>query len=186
MTSIVTKPDEQRGREDTKSKDKESVFVPWGLKAREILQSIVCGEIPLGYGYDRFDFGDTKAAHGAQIRCILCDLRTGEASASSQRAAGIMELEKESLAELERKAHALAKEQENQEHVYKKAENTQQQCTRELSTLRKLLEKAKSRTHEFKAKYGRYFNPGKSTMDAANLGISFNTRTTEALYRVSP
>ena len=77
-------------------------FFPWGVKARKILESIVCGEIPFACDdSSKFNFIETVAQNGGHIRCVMTDLRTSDATASAQRAEAIMKKELDGVKKLE-------------------------------------------------------------------------------------
>ena len=72
-----------------------SDFIPWGVRARKILHSIVCGEVPAGYdvggsGSGGISGSGGSSAHGTlqggQIKCMVTDMRTSDKTASAQRA----------------------------------------------------------------------------------------------------
>jgi hypothetical protein len=162
---IEKSPDEsKRGTEDndeSTSKNENAEFIPWGLKARELLHEIVCGEIPVGYGPDRFDLGDTLALNSGFIRCVVTDLRTGETTASQQRAECAKAQEEEALQVLESKVAQLTNIMTEADRNLQKVEAQEKEATVTLEKTLKDVEKAKKMLHEFLAKYGRYFEPGK-------------------------
>lgn len=139
----------------------DAIFIPWGLEAREVLDNIVCGEIPLPYGPDRFDFGDVLSSQGGCIKCVVTDLRTGENTASSQRASCAKEQEEEGLQELEKKVKQLTSLMAEADKNHQRAELREKECMAKLENALKDVQKAKSSFQEFRAKYGGYFGPGK-------------------------
>ena len=66
-------------------------FIPWGFKARQILHSILCGEVPEGFGWDRIPYSGSLQA--GQVRCMVTDFRTSEDLASIMRTDAVKEQE---------------------------------------------------------------------------------------------
>ncbi|KAI2512874.1 galactokinase [Fragilaria crotonensis] len=163
--------------EETKQNDVKAVeedtaqnteFIPWGVKAREILHTLVCGEIPIGYGSDRFDFGDAVALQGGCIRCIITDFRTGETTASKQRAECVKQHEDEGIQELEAKVSQLSQLMLDANKNVQKAESDERECTTSLDKALKDLTKANKSMSDFRTKYGRYFGPDGLPVKTAN------------------
>jgi hypothetical protein len=160
----VTDKNEEAKREESKAdnhKKHASEFIPWGLKARDVLHTIVCGEIPLGYGPDRFDFGDVLSAQGGCIRCVVTDLRTGETTASKQRAECTKEQEEEGLQDLERKVTQLTHLMSDADKNVQRAEMKEKECMVVLEKILKEVDKARKLLQDFRTKFGRFFGPGK-------------------------
>jgi hypothetical protein len=155
-----TKQNDGKGVEDDNIQIAE--FVPWGFKAREILHTLVCGEIPVGYGADRFDFGDALALQSGCIRCIVTDFRTGETTASRQRAECLKQHEDEGIQDLEKKVAQLSQLMLDANKNVQKAESDEKECVASLDKALKDLTKANKSMSDFRAKYGRYFGPGKA------------------------
>lgn len=55
------------------SSGRSSVFIPWGIKARSFLYSIVVGEIPSGYFFDQIGrgLGRVGALGGGLVKCMM-------------------------------------------------------------------------------------------------------------------
>jgi len=65
------------------------LFIPWGSKARSFLYSIVCGDIPPGYGLEKATAGSTatqKLLDGGLVKCMITDTRTSHDTAIGDRA----------------------------------------------------------------------------------------------------
>ena len=65
------------------------LFIPWGGKARSFLYSILCGNIPTGFGLEKVTAGSTasqKLLDGGLVKCMITDTRTSQESAISDRA----------------------------------------------------------------------------------------------------
>mmetsp|Transcript_30119 Transcript_30119/g.45918 ORF Transcript_30119/g.45918 Transcript_30119/m.45918 type:complete len:1314 (+) Transcript_30119:68-4009(+) len=160
LSSLSDKQSDGKKESSTKADNKQdSVFIPCGLEAREVLDSIVCGEIPLQYGPDRFDFGEVLTSQGGCIKCVVTDLRTGESTASIQRAECVKEQEEEGLQELEKKVKQLTSLMAEADKNLQRAELREKECMAKLESSLKEVEKAKNSFQEFRAKYGGYFGP---------------------------
>lgn len=133
------------------------------MKARDVLHTIVCGEIPLGFGPDRFDLGDVLVGQGGCIRCVVTDLRTGETTASRQRAQCTKEQEEEGLQELEKKVNQLTTLMSEADKNVQRAELQEKESMTTLEKTLKEVDKAKKLLHDFKTKFGRFFGTGKQT-----------------------
>ena len=48
-----------------------SEFIAWGIRARQLLYSIVCGEVPRGYAADKIDSDGKGLLQGGQIKCTV-------------------------------------------------------------------------------------------------------------------
>jgi len=73
------------------------LFIPWGSKARSFLYSIVCGEIPPGYGLEKVTAGSTsnqKLLDGGLVKCMVTDTRTSQETAISDRAQSYPKIQK--------------------------------------------------------------------------------------------
>jgi hypothetical protein len=151
----------EENKQTSKAMDLDAEFIPWSLKAREILHAIICGEIPYGYGSDRFDFGDSPAQQGGCIRCVVTDLRVGETTASKQRAECMREVEEDAIQDLEKKAVLLTKEVTEAEKPVAKAEHYEKDCVASLDKATKEVLKAKKHMAEFKSRFGHFFGIGK-------------------------
>ncbi|KAL7550500.1 hypothetical protein ACHAWF_013723 [Thalassiosira exigua] len=68
-----------------KSTGRSSTFVPWGVKARALLYSIVVGEIPSDPFFDQIC--RRGALGGGLVKCMITDTRTSEDTATQDRAA---------------------------------------------------------------------------------------------------
>ena len=158
------KRNEVKGNDDAKTQEAE--FVPWSLKARDILLTIVCGEIPIGYGPDRFDFGDALAVQGGCIRCVVTDLRTGETTASRQRAECTKLQEEEGILEIEKNVVQLNALMAEADKNVQKADVQEKEFLVSMEKCTKEVAKAKKLLVDFRTKFGRFFGPGKGTHDA--------------------
>ncbi len=136
-------------------------FFPWGVKARKILESIVCGEIPFACNdSSKFNFSDTVAQNGGHIRCIMTDLRTSDATASAQRAEAIMKKELEDVKKLEEKEGVIKKNMGEMEKNIEIIRKSQQELNLKLKQTVKEYEKTKQHLQAFRTKYSNFFGPG--------------------------
>lgn len=138
-----------------------SSFLPWGVTAWGVLQSIVSGEIPTGYGADRFDFGDAIALQGGHIRCVVVDLRTSEETASAQRDAALKEQETKVLQALQDKVDLLGRQAAEAEAVNQKAAAELKEVESIHEKAKRDVAKAESTIEHFRTKYQKYLGPGK-------------------------
>ena len=152
--------------ENSLLQQQQAEFIPWGLKAREIFYTILCGEIPVGYGADRFDFGDALALQqaGGCIRCVVTDFRTGDLTASRVRAECIKQQEQEGIQELESKVSQLSQQMIEADKNVKKAEVEEKEIAASLEKALKDVVKAKKSLTDFRTKYARFFGPGKAIL----------------------
>jgi hypothetical protein len=153
-------------KKEQSSDNVDQHFIPFGLKAHSILESIVCGEIP--DGYDRFDFGDSLALQGGQIRCVVADLRTSEDTASSHRALAMQEQEESNMAELEKKVADLNTMATEAETAMTRTETEKQECIVAVDAAVKELEKAKRMLEEFKTKFRNFLSADGTPIPTAN------------------
>lgn len=154
---------ESKKEDSRKNQDSDNEFIPWGVQARTVLHSIVCGEIPFGYGSDRFDFGDAIATQGGYLRCVVTDLRTSDATASSERVAAMIEQEQASIADFERKSSKLNDLLAEAEKNHDRADAEKQECSAAAEKAGMEHEKAKQMCSEFRTKFKNYFGPGEYT-----------------------
>jgi hypothetical protein len=168
-SSEDTEDSKNRSSASAKESSTENVdehFIPFGLKAQTILESIVCGEIP--DGYDRFDFGEALALQGGQIRCVVADLRTSEQTASSHRAIAVEEQEESNMAELEKKVAELNNMAVEAETAMSRTETEKKESTEAVEGAVKELEKAKRMLDEFKTKFRNFLSPDGTPIPTAN------------------
>ena len=138
-------------------------FLPWGLKAYAVLESVVCGEIP--QECERLlemhpNVADTVVSQGGQIRTVLWDLRTSEATASAQRAAAMKEQEEKVVNDLEAKLAELGKLVTKSDADAKRFEMLEKEQASGLMGAEERFKEAKRIQEEFRKKYSKYFNPG--------------------------
>jgi hypothetical protein len=166
----------KKGTSDDVDGSRDDEFIPWGLKARTIIQSIICGEIPIGYGADRFNLGDAVAAQGGHIRCVVTDLRTSEDTASKQRATAIREQEEASLSDLEAKSAKLSTLSMDSEKNSMRADADVKECMNSVETAGKDVEKSRKALQDFQTKCRDYISPGR----LLRLSLSFCANVTES------
>jgi hypothetical protein len=154
-------------KRETEGKD-DGEFIPWSVKARIVLESIVVGEIPVGYGTDRFDFGDAVQTQGGLIRCVVFDLRTSEETASAQRAAAVKEHEALAVMELEQTAKKLSQAVVVAEKNSSKAIAEEQESTSIHEKTLKEVEKAKTMMQQLRTKFKHLLTPGKSLLTSTS------------------
>ena len=109
-------------------------FIPWGFKARQILHSILCGEVPEGFGWDRIPYSGSLQA--GQVRCMVTDFRTSEDLASIMRTDAVKEQEgiraKRRVAELREKVQDAQKVVSNAQEEVEIAAQERSECVDKL------------------------------------------------------
>jgi len=68
-------------------------FISAGMKARDLLYSICCGEVPRGISTTIKNMNRDSALPGGQIKCTVTDLRTSDDTATAHRALAVREIE---------------------------------------------------------------------------------------------
>ncbi|GKY92665.1 hypothetical protein MPSEU_000236500 [Mayamaea pseudoterrestris] len=143
--------------DDKKNSSGNEQFIPWGIRAHDILCSVTCGEIPAAF--EQFNFGEAAELQSGQVRCVLVDLRTSEESAATLRATSMSEHEHEHLAELKKRADMLitmAAETEKQSAAVTQEEK---EYITAADAARKDIDKYKRAQDEFLHKFRQYFGP---------------------------
>ena len=109
-------------------------FIPWGFKARQILHSILCGEVPEGFGWDRIPYSGSLQA--GQVRCMVTDFRTSEDLASIMRTDAVKEQEgiraKRRVTELQEKVQDAQKVVSNAQEEVEIAAQERSECVDKL------------------------------------------------------
>ncbi|KAL7574930.1 hypothetical protein ACA910_010756 [Epithemia clementina (nom. ined.)] len=139
-------------------------FLPWGLRAFEFLESVVRGEVPMGFAaagrrlVELEELGFMTQTSG-QVFCSITDLRTGEETAQVQRSVALKEHEVSSIADLEKKATELAKLTADHEVSIARLEKEEKQCCTTVDAAIKDQDKAKKLTEDFTRRYRQYLGP---------------------------
>ena len=139
-------------------------FFPWGVRARKILESIVCGEIPHACDSLKLNFSETVAQNGGHIRCVMTDLRTSDATATAQRAEAIMKKELNELKKMEEREAAIKKSMVDMEQNMEIIRKQRHDLGAKLKETLKDYEKTKQHLQAFRTKYANFFGPGTYTM----------------------
>lgn len=115
-------------------------FIPWGFKARQILHSILCGEVPEGFGWDRIPYSGSLQA--GQVRCMVTDFRTSDELASIVRISAVKEQEgiraKRRVADLREKVQDAQKVVSNAREEVEIAAQERSECVDKLKKEEKL------------------------------------------------
>ncbi len=160
--SVMSETEQKSSDSAARTQTDKRHFFPWGIRARKILESIVCGEIPSACeDSSKFDFGEAVSQNGGHVRCLLTDLRTSDATASAQRAEAIMKKELDDVKRMEEKGTALRKNIADQQKNIGIIRKQQHDLTLKYKETVKEYEKTKQTFKEFRTKYGRYFGSGK-------------------------
>ncbi len=159
---------------DPHTESDKKTFFPWGIEARDFLESIVCGEIPSMLESKDFDFGDTVAMNGGHIRCVLTDLRTSDETASAQRVESIKEQAELEVATLEKKATDLQTEYNNAENMQARFEKEEKDLVPKAKEALQDYENKKLSWQTFRTKFAKFLGPGEySDTSGLCLGESF-------------
>jgi hypothetical protein len=142
--------------------DDDMFFIPWGVQAREVLDSIVCGEIPSAGGCDKFDFGSSVASNGGHLRCVMTDLRTSDETASIQRAEAVLQREQKEILKKETKISDVQSSIASTEKSVDQISKTHKELENKLNENAKDAEKTKNHYQAFRSKFASYFGPGVS------------------------
>ena len=196
---IVLMPRTANSSGDSKSKDgtseadaeakKYHAFFAWGLKARQILHSILCGEVPDGFGWDAIPYGGSLQA--GQVRCMVTDMRTSDELASIMRAKAAMEQEglqaKKRVAakvtELQEKVQEAQKAVSNALEEVEIAAHERSECVAALEKEETSKREASERLSTFKEKASRYFNADGSLSNMTPQEYQERLLTTLDKYR---
>jgi len=167
---IVLMPRTANSSSDSKSKDETSeaeteakkyhTFFPWGLRARQILHSVLCGEVPEGFGWDAIPYNGSLQA--GQVRCMVTDMRTSEELASIMRTKAAKEQEglqaKRRVAELQEMTQEAQNAVSNAREEVEIAAHERSECVAKLRKEEKSKKEANEQLSIFKEKASGYFN----------------------------
>ena len=157
--------DSKRG-ESTKVPPSSYEFIPWGVKAYQILEAVVCGEIPIGF-FDRIlekhpNAADLMAVQAGQVRCVISDLRTSEGTASLQRSMAVVEYQEEELKALDQSVSETHKFSTDAEAAYTRAVQEEKDHTLALSKAEESVKKVTKTQEDFKQKFKNFIGQGTS------------------------
>ena len=70
---IMTKHSDPEHSNDISSARKSNLFLPWGVKARKLLYSVMCGEIPFSpeHNFNNLRRSGHKDLDGGMLRCMV-------------------------------------------------------------------------------------------------------------------
>jgi hypothetical protein len=157
--------DKNKKKEDSEAFDEDKkYFIPWGVQARGVLESIICGETPEECGSDKFDFGESVSINGGHLRCVMTDLRTSNESAEIQRAEAVLQQELKEVAKLDNSIKELQASIASTEKGVEQIMKSMKEIDVKLAENIKDVEKTKGHYQTFRNKFARYFGPGKSTV----------------------
>lgn len=157
------KSSQNRSKDSSETAATESdkkYFFPWGVKARKILESIVCGEIPDACDSLKLNFSETVAQNGGHLRCVMTDLRTSDGTASAQRAEAIMKKELGELKKMEERETGIKKNMVEMEKNMDIIKKQQHDLGLKLKETLKDYDKTKQHLQAFRTKYSSFFGPG--------------------------
>jgi hypothetical protein len=162
MAVLQEKKEEKKKEQpsDPHTESEQKLFLPWGIKARDFLESIICGEIPSELELGDFDFGDSVAMNGGHLRCVLTDLRTSDETARMQRVQAVGEQPNIETAALEQKAIELQAAYNNADKVHAKFEKDEKDITPQVKEAMQDYEAKKLHWDNFRSKFGKFLGPG--------------------------
>ena len=139
-------------------------FIPWGVKAYQILDAVVCGEIPVGT-FERImekhpNAADMMSVQAGQVRCVVSDLRTSEETASLQRYAAVIEHQEEELKALEQSVSETHKFSTDTEVAYTRAIQEEKDHTVAVSKAEETVKKITKNQEDFKQKFKNFIGQG--------------------------
>jgi len=138
-------------------------FIPWGIKAFSLLNTVVCGEIPSGY--ERIlekhpQSTELMQSQGSQVRCIVTDLRTSLETASLQRSKAIKEQDEVVVKDLEQKVAKLNQHSTEADKAVKVLTAQENQQTSMVAAAEEEVKNAMRIQGEFKAKFHSFLGAG--------------------------
>lgn len=149
-----------------------SEFIPWGTtKVSEVLDAIVCGEIPLrceGLLEMHPQAAELAIAQGGQVRCMLFDVRTSEWTASQRRVATLKDQEEYAIQELERNIREWTRQANEAETEAKRTGMRHQDETASIQMAEESFNQTKLMQSEFIHKYQGFLDGGKSKFVLVN------------------
>lgn len=145
---------------DPHTESDQKLFLPWGVKARDFLEAIICGEIPYVLDSGEFDFGETVPMNGGHLRCVMTDLRTSEVTAQMQRVQAAGEQPNVEAAALEQKARELQAAYSKAESIHAKFEKEEKDITPTVKEAIKDYESKKLHWENFRSKFAKFLGPG--------------------------
>lgn len=160
----ATENNDEKKIESSSNKRVDYEFVPWGTKAHDIVNAIICGEIPPGY--ERLLEKHPQAAElsqtqGGQVRCIATDLRTSVETASQQRSSAIKEQDESFLKNLEIKVTKLIQQVVEAENAIKTVSAYEKEQTSKVYAAAEEVKTAMRIQEEFKTKFHQFLGTGK-------------------------
>ena len=139
-------------------------FIPWGVQATKILLSVVCGEVPNGYGCDFVEISRNSSLPGGQMKCLITDMRTSHETAMYQRIMALKKIEVSKAAprtkELEKKILDSKPELMEKQAEAKKAAAEKTKITLVAKHEVEKADKVRKGLEDIKRKAAKYYNPG--------------------------
>jgi hypothetical protein len=165
LAACPVENDENNKAETTAPSVAEYEFLPWGVKAHQILDAVVCGEIPPGTCERILDKHlnavEIMSVQAGQVRCIVSDLRTSEETASSHRVVAVQEQEESQVKEFEAKVAEMSKMAVDAENAYTKVVQEEKEQMAAVLAAEEVVKKAMRIQEEFKQKFKSFLGPGK-------------------------
>jgi hypothetical protein len=162
MAVLQEKKEEKKKEQanDPHTESDQKLFLPWGIKSRDFLESIICGEIPsvLESGY--FNFGESVAVNGGHLRCVLTDLRTSDDTARMQRVQAAGEQPNIETATLEQKALELQTAYNNADKAHAKFEKDEKDIIPQVKEAMQDYEAKKLHWENFRSKFAKFLGAG--------------------------
>jgi hypothetical protein len=171
--SPVETDSESKKTDSTKASPSSYEYIPWGVKAYQILDAVVCGEIPVGT-FERImekhpNAVDLMAVQAGQVRCVVSDLRTSEETASVQRYAAVIEHQEEELKSLEQNVTDTHKFQTDAEVAYTRTIQEEKDQTLALTKAEEAVKKITKSQEDFKQKFKNFIGQGMLYFQRSNV-----------------
>ena len=164
--SIVGGSSSGSSTDDKSQQQQHQELIPWGTtKVAEVLDAIVCGEIPLrceGLIELHPQATELSMVQGGQVRCILFDFRTSEWTASQRRVVAMKDQEELAMKELDRKMTEFNKKANDAEVEVKRIGMRHKDELAAIQFAEETLSKVKMMQNEFVRKYQSMIAAGMS------------------------
>ena len=163
------------------------LFIPWGAKARSFLYSIMCGEIPIGYGLEKMtgSLANQKLLDGGLLKCIITDTRTSDETAVSDRAESYPRIQKlANTSRIENVSKLVAKLTAHGEELESDIKNLslrEQNIAKAHTDATQNLERSKATMDKLKHHFQHFF--GKDGTVSPNLNPEGQQKILSTMYR---
>lgn len=152
-----------------------SEFIPWSVRSRQLLESVLCGEVPRGFAASMIDSEGKGLLQAGQIKCMVTDMRVSDEVASSQRALAMRNIDmrkwKARHTDLENKAAEFQNKLAEKEKMLARCLQEEKECvlrvkkaSKEVEIARRLRQEIQLKTRPF-LRQGNYFHTLSNHLD---------------------